>query len=82
MADAVGVDAALGRVRDDSVRLPGCTQSAAQSGTLSAYETTIAQEMTDNNPVVQDFNEFGATVCGGGGSSSPSPSTSPSPSPT
>jgi len=56
-------------------------QSAAQSGNLSAYETAIAQEATDNNPVVQDFNEFGATVCAGGSSSSPSPSASSSPSP-
>ena len=57
-------------------------QSAAQSGDLSAYETAITQETTDNNLVVQDFNEFGATVCAGGSSSSPSPSASASPSPT
>jgi hypothetical protein len=49
-------------------------QSAAQSGNLGAYETAITQEMTDNNPLVQDFqdfNEFGATVCADGSSSSP-----------
>jgi hypothetical protein len=53
--------------------------TAAQAGDLNAYETAIAQEQTDNNQVVQDFTQFGATVCAGQSSSSPTPSASPSP---
>jgi hypothetical protein len=54
-------------------------QTAAQAGDLSGYEAAIAQEQTDNNQVVQDFTQFGATVCAGQSSSSPTPSASPSP---
>jgi hypothetical protein len=55
--------------------------TAAQGGNLSAYDTAIAQEATDNQQVVTDFNNFGATVCAGGTSSSPSPSASTTPTP-
>jgi hypothetical protein len=54
-------------------------QTAAQAGDLSAYKAAITQEQTDNNQVVLDFTQFGATVCAGQSSSSPMPSASPSP---
>jgi hypothetical protein len=54
-------------------------QTAAQAGDLSGYKAAITQEQTDNNQVVQDFTQFGATVCAGQSSSSPTPSASPSP---
>jgi hypothetical protein len=54
-------------------------QTAAQAGDLSGYEAAIAQEQTDNNQVVQDFTQFGATVCAGQSSSSPTPSATPIP---
>jgi hypothetical protein len=54
-------------------------QTAAQAGNLSGYGAAITQEQTDNNQVVQDFTQFGATVCAGQTSSSPTPSESPTP---